>query len=249
MPAQTLSSPNFWPAAIKDSIGTQTRIGSSSGTIHAETACIMTASQPTRGAHIFSTDPSCPNCMKNMVEAGIRHLYIDHKGFEKYYAKTRMTDFETLTLAICKANGVGVTTIFRKEKRTEEILPETTARHTKDTKHSSQNYASAQTKNGQTLTVYDGPVSGFKTMPAQTSTKYNSAMQPLTRLLMHIARGGITIDPASITSSRVPTSRELTNFIGAGYSALTIIDQTNARDDAAFEALKLLTQHNVLKVN
>ena len=117
-----ISRPNFWPCPVKEKIGTDTKIGNASGTIHAETACLLAADQATMGAVVFSTDPSCPNCAKNMAEAGVRHLYIDHKGFEKYYAETRMRDFVELTLPICTAAGMGVSHVYRKQERIEDII-------------------------------------------------------------------------------------------------------------------------------
>src|SRR5690606_25083203 len=57
---------NFWPATIQETIGIESRIGNASATVHAETACLLFAPSATGGAAIFSTDPSCPNCAKNM---------------------------------------------------------------------------------------------------------------------------------------------------------------------------------------
>jgi len=258
---------NFWPEVIKDRIGTDVKIGSSSGTTHAETACILDCAVAVAGADVFSTDPSCPNCTKNMAEAGVRHLYIDHKGFEKYFAKTRMKDFEDLSLAICRASGMGVSHVYRKEKHVEEILAENDVpdflnfivpqdgddvdaiwgaylgKHEKPKRP----YAAALCKSGDGFVILQTPRRDGGEPPE--GSKYNFNMQPLTRLLMVAAREGLTIFPDYIYSSRVPTSRELVNFVGGGYGALTIGDIDDARDEVAFEALKLLRAHDIVSVH
>ncbi len=112
---------NFWPPAIREKIGADARIGSSSGTIHAETACLMEAPL-SQGAALFVTDVPCPNCIKNMAEAGVRALYIDHKGFAKDFALRRGGHFNSMALRICEKAGIGITRVYRKERRTEDIL-------------------------------------------------------------------------------------------------------------------------------
>ena len=73
----SVSRTNCWPQSIADRIGMDADIGDSSGTIHAETAAIF-AAPVTAGAALCVTDPFCPNCAKNIAEAGIRTIYIDH---------------------------------------------------------------------------------------------------------------------------------------------------------------------------
>ncbi|MCD8520448.1 MAG: hypothetical protein LRY57_04065 [Alphaproteobacteria bacterium] len=110
-----ISSTNSWPDAILNTIGHGEKIGNSSGTIHAETECILKA-PATNGASLFITDPPCPNCVKNMAEAGIKKLYIDHKGFEKDFALRRGDDFSGLSLPLCQEAGMDVYEIRRKEQ-------------------------------------------------------------------------------------------------------------------------------------
>ena len=241
-----ISSPNFWPAPIKEKIGTDVKIGNSSGTIHAETACIVQAPGATNGASMFSTDPSCPNCMKNMAVAGIKHLYIDHKGFEKYFAQTRMEDFENLTLEICRNQGIAATKVFRKERRTEEILPPSTPK-TPENQYRSPHFASCKTTDGEDYKIFKISLTGAESEGPEES-KYNPLIQPINGLLMNAAQQGLQINPTSITSSRIPTSRELVNLIGAGYSHLTILDQTDARDEHGLKALDLLTKSRILSL-
>ena len=112
---------NFWPAPIRRKIGLEVKIGNASGTVHAETACIMDA-RLANGTSLFVTDVPCPNCVKNMAEAGVRKLYIDHKGFTKDFALRRGGHFDNMALRICEKAGIAVYKIFRKEKRIETIL-------------------------------------------------------------------------------------------------------------------------------
>ncbi len=119
--AFALSRTNFWPDAIQDKIGTGTKIGNSSGTVHAETACIIGAPR-TDDASMFVTDPPCPNCVKNMAEAGIKSLYIDHKGFDKDFAQRRGHHFEHMAMQICEHAGISVHEIRRKEQKLDPLF-------------------------------------------------------------------------------------------------------------------------------
>jgi deoxycytidylate deaminase len=116
-----LAHTNFWPETIIGKIGIDKRIGDTSGTIHAETACII-KSPGTEGAVICVTDPVCPNCAKNIVEAGISEVYIDHKGFDKDFVNRRREYFQTMSLHICKKAGVPVYKIWRKDRRIEALI-------------------------------------------------------------------------------------------------------------------------------
>lgn len=114
-----ISKTNTWPRAIDDALGRDVKIGGSSPTIHAEVAAILAAPGKTDGAHIFVTDPPCPNCAKNIIEAGIAEVYIDHKGFGKRFAEEREKDIE-LSYALFKDAGIPVFKVFRKK---ENLVP------------------------------------------------------------------------------------------------------------------------------
>lgn len=122
----SIAKTNYWPKAIQETIGTQKDIGNSSGTVHAETACILAAPY-TNGASLCITDPFCPNCAKNIAEAGIRTIYIDHKGFAKDFAERRGEHFQRMSMQICEKAGITVYELSRKEKKLTPIIeiPET----------------------------------------------------------------------------------------------------------------------------
>lgn len=109
-----LSRTNDWPQPIRDKIGMTTRIGDSSGTLHAEVNCLLHFSAKAEGASLAITDPCCPNCAKYIAESGIKHLYIDHKGFEKNFALRRGDEFEDMSLRILAHAGITIDKVHRK---------------------------------------------------------------------------------------------------------------------------------------
>ena len=111
---------NHWPEKLDANFSRDERIGKSSGTIHAETACILSAPY-TKGASICVTDPFCPNCAKNIVEAGIKAVYIDHKGFIKDFAARRGHEFENMSLKIVERAGIAIFEVIRKDKIIQPI--------------------------------------------------------------------------------------------------------------------------------
>lgn len=111
----TISRTNVWPEKIMQVFGMDGRIGNSSGTIHAEVGCILAFPHPTEGASLCVTDPFCPNCAKNMAEAGIKHIYIDHKGFDKDFAQRRGDEYQSMSLRIAQRAGISVYEVRRKE--------------------------------------------------------------------------------------------------------------------------------------
>lgn len=117
-----LSCTNYWPVPILNAFGLDTDIGNSSGTVHAETACILGAGNATDGASLCITDPFCPNCAKNIAEAGIKNIYIDHKGFEKDFFARRSGHFQTMSMQICEKAGINVYEIWRKDERLVPIF-------------------------------------------------------------------------------------------------------------------------------
>lgn len=117
---------NHWPDPIYEKIGVDTKIGNSSGTIHAETAAILNAPHATEGCSICITDPFCPNCAKNIAEAGIKNIYIDQDGFDKDFFKRRGDHFDTMSMRMCERAGINVYAInmLREEITTIFEVPD-----------------------------------------------------------------------------------------------------------------------------
>lgn len=272
-----LSRTNYWPDAIAEHIGTDEKIGNSSGTIHAETACLMAASR-TKGATVFITDLPCPNCMKNMAEAGISALYIDHKGFDKDYAKRRGHHFQNMAMRICDHAGISVYEIRRKEQKITPVLeipdnynPTIEAPlfttpieespniglfdaliQEQKTLYGDTPFALTivKSKDGryQALSASPHPAPGYTTDTLEEPEgKYSYIMQPVNRLIMGAAKEGYKIMPAYFYSSRVPTSRELVNMIGAELTTLQIGNLNDCRDEWGLKALKQLTELNIIR--
>ncbi len=267
----SLSRTNYWPDAIVRTIGTETPIGNSSGTIHAETACILHAPR-TAGASLFITDPPCPNCMKNMAEAGIKALYIDHKGFDKDWAARRGESFNSMSMRIAEKAGLDVFVVYRKEQRFEVIsrhppgykpavesppciapfdgsFDELIAKAHGEMKDEPFALAVAEDAGGKRFSILTirHPTIGYtsETMEKR-DVKYSFILHPLARALMIAAREGLKIEPGQVYSSRVPTARELVNLVGAGISQLRIGDLESARDEDALKALEQLTDAKIL---
>jgi dCMP deaminase len=269
----TAAHTNYWPGPIKEHIGMQTRIGSASGTVHAETACII-ASPCTAGSSFYVTDPFCPNCAKNMAEAGVREIYIDHKGFEKDFVTRRQAHFKDMSLRICAASGMAVYEIRRKEKKITPllILP---SQHTQP-EHKEIEIAEVQTDflsfararqvegahrpfalgmgydpaGNRTIALITGaslPPGLTEGDEMDSTDKYSQRTEPLNRLLMNAARLGIVLDRDHLYSSRIPTAREQVNLTGAGVARLYIGDKTDSRDASGPEAMRLLERHNVME--
>ncbi len=113
---------NHWPDAIYNTIGTDTKIGNASGTIHAETACITASPHATQGASLCITDPFCPNCAKNIAEAGIKNIYLDEHGFGKDFFNRRGDHFDRMSMQICERAGINVYALNMLTKETRTIL-------------------------------------------------------------------------------------------------------------------------------
>ncbi|HRQ60979.1 MAG TPA: deoxycytidylate deaminase, partial [Alphaproteobacteria bacterium] len=203
-----LAATNLWPPAIEAAFGHDTRIGNASGTIHAEIACLLKA-PCTNGAEIFITDPPCPNCVKAMAEAGIKRIYIDHKGFGKDFAQRRGAEFQHLSLPLCREAGIGVFEINRKERLCRCLQKGRKGDPARDVEPDAP-YATAKTKQGgntKSVKLHARKFLSFEGDPDRG--KYTPVLEPLTRLLMAARRDGTEILQDSVTSSRIPTAREL----------------------------------------
>lgn len=263
-------STNIWPNIIEDKLGTEIQIGTASGTVHAETACILQCPR-TQEAAIFITDPPCPNCTKNIVEAGISEIYIDHKGFEKDYARRRGEAFTTMTLEICAQAGISVYQLWRKEKRIEPILmtprelihytspllcheplPNTDSAYyerLRDLQNASPHPFAAGILeiNGEQRLLACERLDMMPHTP-EPHEKYTFIQEPLNRLLMTSRRLSGTLKQGSIISSQVPSARELVNLIGAGHKEIAVFATDQARDKSCFDALNLLKEKGVITI-
>lgn len=269
---------NAWPPAIRQRIGMDTRIGNASGTVHAETACLLHAPR-TEGGALFVTDLPCPNCVKNMAEAGIKTLYIDHKGFAKDYALRHGGDFTHMSMRICEKAGISVYKIFRKEERIEPILevppgyrpqlekpphvetldaPFTQTLFLDWIDREKERYAGgvyalglARNSHGQAVLIsaQPHPAIGFTAETmGKPEGKYSYMLQPVNRVLMTAARQGLALDRDYLFCSVVPTARELVNVVAAGFTRIRIGDTAASRDEHGLAALRILMNSGVLGV-
>lgn len=110
------------PDCLKGHFAWDARIGASSQFIHAELAALLKFGGNLRGAHVCVTDPFCPNCAKNMAEAGVRAIYIDHKGFQKDFIARNGDEFKTMSMLIAEKAGISVFEVNRKAGTVTPIL-------------------------------------------------------------------------------------------------------------------------------
>ena len=267
---------NYWPAPILERIGTDSKIGNSSGTIHAETACILNAPY-SYGASLCITDPFCPNCAKNIAEAGVRNIYIDHEGLDKDWIERNRPSFEAMSLRICERAGINVYEIHRKEGRIEPLYqaPEdyqplhenpveigdyngqdfTDLIKTKAEQHKGRQIAIAiatdESGKEQIMTARRHAAIGYsRDVPDSMESKqgkYSFILQPVNRLLMNAPRHGLKLVDGGIYSSRVPTAREQVNMVGAGLTKIHIGHIDEARDKGAIQAMGLLSGHHIME--
>jgi hypothetical protein len=120
------ASMNLRPECLKGHFQWDMRLGSSSQFIHAEIAALTHFTGPWRGAHLCVTDPFCPNCAKSLAEAGVRTIYIDHKGFQKDFIARNGDEFQTMSMLIAEKAGISVYTVNRKEGTVTPILAQAT---------------------------------------------------------------------------------------------------------------------------
>lgn len=116
----TIMRTNHWPNIIRETLGVKNKIGNSSPSIHAETAVLMAYPHAVKGADLYVTDPMCPNCMKNIVEAQIKRLFIDDGGFERKYYKQNRKHVDMISMEIAKRAGIS---IYRVNTLRESIKP------------------------------------------------------------------------------------------------------------------------------
>lgn len=271
----SLSLTNDWPPAIFDKIGTTTRIGDSSGTIHAEVNCLLHSPFKAEGASLAITDPCCPNCAKCIAEAGIKSVYIDHKGFQKDFAARRGDEFQDMSLRILAHAGVSLYEVFRKENKVIEIYnppsdyipPEDnpieirpcradlsadtlfkTARLVK-VKHERWACGLGIDQSGKiwTLVASAHPAIGYTyDQVCPPEGKYDFMMEPINRILMGATRAGLKIAAGYIWCSVLPSPREMVNLVGAGMHQIYIGNLSGAKKISSEEARKTLEESGVL---
>ncbi len=102
-----ISKPNFWPQALENTLGRDTKLGNASTTVHAEVAAILSA-PATQGATLYVTDLPCPNCSKVMAESAIEKIYIDANTHNTPLGKKMKRYFDLASKPILQSAGISV---------------------------------------------------------------------------------------------------------------------------------------------
>ena len=232
-----ITSPNIWLPQLAPH-GSTEKIGDCSPTIHAEVAAIMDAikqGKPTDNADLYLTDPPCPNCVKMLIEAGIKNIYIDIKGFRKDWYTRRKEDFKTYSLLVAAKAGVAMHIIERfKNKQTArarsinknalsstpkpEILHTCTA--TDLTAASTEIQEQWGNEKPFIVVATSAAILAFQestitedSAPHAPNSKYNLITRPINHMIANCAKYGLKPIPPVI-AARTPTARELINFFG-----------------------------------
>lgn len=254
-----------------------TRFGGASGYLHAETSCIFLTPK-TDGANLYVTDPFCPNCAKNIAEAGIKNIFVDHKGFAKDFAKRRGGDFENMSMKICDAAGINIYEVHRKDKwiipilvhPTDFLAKQDNPVETSQTQIDSHKEFKAYIKmvmdrrdfdypyaigygQGHILLVQQHLSIGYVQNSVdsnilQPKNKYSYYLEPLNRLLISARRYGLALDMNYLFVSQHPTPREIINAIGAGTVNIWVGDMTKSRDETGAQAYELLRKHKIIEI-
>ncbi len=258
-----VARPNFYPAPLERTVGHYQKLGNASTTVHAEIAAILDASAATDGARLYITQRPCPNCAKAIIEAGIAEIYISVETRNTALGQKINPFFETASLPFLTHAGVQVFEVGEEvlalneprschfsglefepltgsfEDMIEDLDTPFAACVARDDK-GGEYFLSAQAKTPRCLPHEKAGAI------AATQSKYETALQPLNRLLMACARYGLRMDERSVYSSQTPTAREFVNLIGAGYLALRIGDESLCRDKWGLKALAQLREHGIV---
>lgn len=273
--SNSLSKTNDWPSLILEKLGINARIGDSSGTLHAEVNCLIHSDFPTQGASIAITDPCCPNCAKCIAEAGIKKVFIDHKGFEKDFAARRGDEFQDMSLRILAHAGISIYKVTRKENKIQTIyepLPDyippeenpieirpcradlskatllQTARLVR-VKHERWGSALGIDKKGKVYTFVASahPAIGYTQNDIEKSDgKYDFILEPVNRLLMGASKHNIKISTNHLWCSGLPSPREMVNLIGYGFKNIYIGSLSNSKKSVSLEAKETLNNSKIL---
>lgn len=273
---------NHWPKEIAEKIGREVKIGNSSGTIHAETECILNADFATEGVSLCITDPFCPNCAKNIAEAGIKNIYIDKSGFDKDFFKRRGGHFDTMSMQICERAGINVFSIDMKSEEIKPILEipkdytpiedspivinpikntddksfgKVIAEATDNNQRRKFCVAIAKDKDGKYFSFVSRAhaVIGYSMQKPEEALdlltpigKYSFIQEPVNRMMMALSRLGYTLCDDYLYCSQVPTSREQVNMAGAGIKRIAVGDLQKSRDRHGFDAMKQLSDAEII---
>ena len=251
---------NYRPDTLEQHFDAKDRIGNSSQFIHAEVACIFNAPFPTNGTSLFITDPMCPNCAKAICEAGIKHVYIDHKGMEKDFFIRRRDAFEQISIPLMERAGIGVSIIHRKEERIEALLDahhcET---HLNDIIHAEADLKTAlqnqmQSSNDRSFAMCLTDKGTFYIPETRndiehSNKKYRDDISPVCRLLFHAKRHGINITDDTIACNLFPSSRDLVNAVGFGVQNIIIGSQIPDHDINGLQAASQLKKIDILNIH
>ncbi len=270
---------NHRPDILKSAFAPNVRLGKSSQFVHSETACIFEADFPTDGSSLFITDPPCPNCAKAICEAGITHVYIDHKGLDKDFAIRRGDDFQSLSLLMMEKAGIAMSILYRKDKKIEPLIEPpvytrkgsargieffdwNSALTLEDYLRKFRNrqahsaWTIAKIREGDLdlgVIIFEELTQGLTPRDyaenRRISLKYRLPVDPLNRMLFFTKRKNIAIINDEIACNLHPSSRSLVNAVGYGIKTIHIGENKPDHDDLGHIAAEIIEKNGILKIH
>ena len=76
---------NGFPAGCDEEVYTYDRPLKYNLILHAEMNAILFASKPLDGCTLYSTHYCCDNCLKHIIQAGIKHVYFDDSSVRERF--------------------------------------------------------------------------------------------------------------------------------------------------------------------
>ncbi len=269
---------NFWPEVLKQSIGTDKKLGNSSTTIHAELAALFKA-PISNNADIYITDLPCPNCTKTIIQAGIKNVYIDSHTHNTPLGLKMKPYFDNVSMLLFEKAGLGIYEMNAPQKNIITLLEHAPINYY-DTKYQIRSFpfdknnsekvfirevkditytpafAACLAKDRENNTVFVTAKTsmsyGLSKNDAQnirsSQNKYAATLQPINHLVAICAKHGLNIDKEFIFSSQTPTSREFVNLIGAGFKRMYIGNKSQCRDKWGVKALEQLENKKIIDI-
>ena len=209
------TAPNSYPSELKELVKSGQRFGKRSGYIHAEVNAILKQKNGWKEAAIAITDPPCPNCMKHIAAAGIKEVFIDHKGFDKDFFRRRENEFQILSLAIAKENEIKITKVFRKENSFKVIYCPKEKEFSAPQKTEKNCSLTAQNDQGKVFSITSNELSFSKKKREALlsnpllSGRFNLNNSALVSAVFEAKRKGLTIQKESLALNYKPVPADL----------------------------------------
>ena len=257
---------NIVPPLLEQHFMREARLGSSSIYLHSEIAALFACETATERMALAVTTPPCPNCAKLIVEAGISHIFIDANGANTHFAEQRENDIELMSKKILSLAGIQVFWANREERTITSfvdcVVPGPLP---------TQGLYKVAPNFDQLIKQFDGEAMAAALIAPDTmlvalealppgmtpshydrtksaEDKYRFTVDPLSRLLIHCKRQGVSITEATVICFNHPSSRALVNAVGFGVRHIHYYDAQPDHGVHGPESAQALEEKGILTV-